>query len=842
MIFQILDANYTYGLDKKPLVQLFGRTPDGSPITCQVSGFRPYFYVGPYEGMLDSVREELVRMGLQTEIVKKFEPMFYQPRPTEMLKVTLDNPKEVRDLREEVRGIQHVKAVYETDIQFKNRFLVDKGIGGMSWVEAGHLRRDESVDVKSIRKATRDGNAPLKFMSFDIECLPSQGGMPDPKESPVILISMAFEPAFRGRKSLVLIGKKIDCKRPDILVCGDEVELLYNFATIIRNFDPDIIAGYNSNEFDIPYLDARAKELGPAILVGRDGKSWYIRQSGENKRVSITGRVVVDLLPIIRASYSLKRYTLRNAAAELLKMEKLDVDPKEIESLWKDEGEGFRKLVSYARRDAELALHLLLDLRLIDKYIALSKASGLLLQDTVNGGQSGMIESLLLRRFKAHNRVVFPKPDNEDIRDDSDELKGAVVLDPEKGLLENVVILDYRSLYPTIMISHNICFSTVLPDDYIDEAEESPSGGKFVKSGVMTGIVPEVLRELLDQRLELKRAMKTATGAEYDLLDAEQYAVKILLNSFYGYSGYVRARLYNQTIANSVTSWGRENIQRTRDTINDIGTIYIQNGQACLPAESQEGRQFQISVVYGDTDSVFVRVQQAEGDIEYEDAELIGRKIAEVVTSKLPRPMELVFESFARRAIFLAKKRYALYLVEPGKDKIKVKGMETVRRDWCELTSKTLKKCLELLLKEGKIEEARDYAASVIDTLACLDLQKNPGIVDDLILTRKFSKPLESYANIQPHVQLIKKLQDRGGQVPSLGDRVPFVIVRKNRKSLFVDKAEDPQYAIEHSLPLDTDYYIQKQILPPVLRIFETFGITEADLSLNNRQCKLADF
>jgi DNA polymerase I len=191
LIFQILDANYTYSLDKKPLVQLFGRTPDGSPITCQVSGFRPYFYVGPYEGRLDSVREELMRMGLQTEAVKKFEPMFYQPQPTEMLKVTLDNPKEVRDLREEVKGIQHVKAVYETDIAFKNRFLVDKGIGGMSWVETGKLRRDEPVDVKSLKKATREGNAPLKFMSFDIECLPGQGGMPDPKESPVILTSMA---------------------------------------------------------------------------------------------------------------------------------------------------------------------------------------------------------------------------------------------------------------------------------------------------------------------------------------------------------------------------------------------------------------------------------------------------------------------------------------------------------------------------------------------------------------------------------------------------------------------------------------------------------------------------
>jgi len=167
--------------------------------------------------------------------------------------------------------------------------------------------------------------------------------------------------------------------------------------------------------------------------VGRDDSSWYLRKIVNTTNVSITGRIVVDLLPIIRSTYSLKQYTLRNAAAELLKMEKRDVDPKEIETLWAGGGEGLRRFISYARRDAVLAMHLLQDLRLMDKYSALSRASGALLQDIVNGGQSGMVESLLLRRFRERNRVVPPKPDAE-VSDeryiDSFDLMGGAVLVP----------------------------------------------------------------------------------------------------------------------------------------------------------------------------------------------------------------------------------------------------------------------------------------------------------------------------------------------------------------------------------------------------------------------------
>lgn len=895
MIFQILDANYAYDSKGNPLVQLFGPTPEGKSVTCKVAGFRPYFYAGVVdgEGSLEEASAALREMDpeLDVEVVERFEPIGYQSSPKKMLKITTRDPKSVRSLRSQVKDLPGVKAVYETDILFKNRFLIDRGLGGMAWADVdltewvgvGAGPDAPLISLESLSLAAHEANAPLRYMAFDIECLPLRGEMPRAEEAPVILISMAFEPEYRGLKDLVLVGKKIDCPRPDVQACRDEHELISTLASIIREYDPDIVAGYNSNEFDFSYLDKRAEILKADRRVGRDGSSWYLRSIVNTTNVSITGRVVVDLLPIIRSSFSLKQYTLRNASAELLKMEKYDVDPKEIEALWAEGGEGLRRFVSYARRDAVLALHLLLDLKLMDKYVALSRASGSLMQDIVNGGQSGMVESLLLRRFRERNRVVPPKPDAEVSEEryvENEDLKGGAVLVPEKGLQEDIVILDYKSLYPTIMMAHNLCYSTVITGrapagnkssttthntDIAHTSETStnitstniitaPSGGRFVAPEVSPGIMPGVLRELLDQRTKTKRLMKAAGDEERRFLDAKQYAMKILLNSFYGYSGYARARLYSLAVANAVTSFGRENIVKTKKVVDDIGSLYLVDGSVVAGDELALGRsgakRFDLTVVYGDTDSVFVRIKPSQGEVSLQEAEQIGKKIADVVTASLPAPMELVFEAFARRAIFLAKKRYALWVFEPSgdawKDRIKVRGMETVRRDWCELTSKTLKKCLELVLKEGKVDEAVDHVRSVIGRIQNLDLSEDPEILGDLTLTRRYTKSTASYKNKQPHIQLVEKIKKRGGQVPGVGDRVPFVIIRgrnsRRNKELFVDRAEDPSYVLEKNLPLDTEYYVEKQILPPVLRIFETFGVSKDRLCTGRGQSSLFSF
>ncbi|KCZ72116.1 DNA polymerase elongation subunit (family B) [Candidatus Methanoperedens nitroreducens] len=836
MNFQILDADYTYSSDR-PVVRLYGRDESGNSICCLVPGFEPYFYVKAGPESKETLKKEFREHIKDIEVVSRFEPIGYFKNPIPMLKIILYDPKGVPVIRDDVREM--VDEIYESDILFRNRYLIDNGLGGMGWARAEpvqdsietHVTSDIRITARKVEPLDILLNAPLRHLAFDIECLPLNGAMPVPDTSPIILISLAFAPDFKDKKTLVLVGKHTDMDG-NIESCGSEEAMLRRFFEIIREYDPDILVGYNSNSFDIPYIVDRIKALnkkGARIdpVMGRDGKPVYYRKMGNVTRISAVGRVVADALPLVRRGFSLKQYTLKNAAKELLGVEKLDIPFLEMETYWRDDGEKLTKFIEYARRDAELALGFVLKLRLIDKYIALARTSGTLLQDILDGGQTQMVENLLLREYRRHERVMPAKPSEEtsDERfDEGEELAGGEVLEPKKGLLENIVILDYKSLYPTIMMAHNLCYTTVVVKDRPDDVIKTPSGGVFASHKIVKGTVPSILEELLDRRQATREKMKTADDEEYRVLDATQLALKILLNSFYGYSGYARARLYSLTLASAVTSFGRQNILRTKTLIEDeIKEIILKDGEAFTKDEAKEGRIIGLSVVYGDTDSVFVNLI-GEG-ITHNDAELIGRKIAKTVTSSLEKPMELVFDSFARRAIFIAKKRYAVLLWEKSpegiKQKIKVKGMETVRRDWCELTTKTVERVLELVLKEGKVDDAIELVENTIDSIREVDARKNPELFDELILTRQYTKKVENYKSRQPHITVVEKLKSRG-IVPNVGDRIPFIILAGN--GLFVERAEDPEYAREKNLPLDVDYYVNKQILPPVERILADLG------------------
>nr|WP_321497199.1 DNA-directed DNA polymerase [uncultured Methanolobus sp.] len=870
MNFQILDADYI-GHESGPVVRLFGRAEDGQSVCCFVPGFEPYFFMNA-DGELDKLstmlkdRFDVIR---KVEIVPKFEPVGYQVSKKPMLRITTMEPRNVPEIRDDVLTLPGAKEVYETDILFRNRFMIDMDLHGMGWVMAEGISEspvsddriycDSVFTAASVKETEKLSVAPLKHVSFDIECLPIDGSMPVPETSPVIMVSMSFSPAFKGHDTLVLVSKQVQGAGDDVLCFDSETQMLNRFFEVFQEYDADIVSGYNINDFDIPYIADRVTVLsnsGETIrpTVGRDGRVLSYRKIGNRTMVSIPGRVVVDALPLIRSQYSLKRYTLRNVAKELLDMEKLDVAPSEMEEYWRDSGEKLLKFIDYARRDSELAIELFLKLRLLDKHIAVAQVSGSLLQEVVDGGQTSMVDNLLLREYGKQDRVIPPKPSDELVamRNRSSEgLKGGEVLEPKKGLLENVVILDYKSLYPTIMMAHNLCYTTVVEQDRPAEGETiiPPSGGEFVSADVSRGIMPSILESLLQRRVETKRKMKNAADeSEYRVLDATQLALKILLNSFYGYSGYTRARLYSLTLANAVTSFGRDNILNTRSLINGgISKVILKDGSAYfteeLPSIGANDHVVSLSVVYGDTDSVFVQCSSKQ-EITLDDAGLVGSKIAATVSASLPDPMELEFESIAKRALFIAKKRYAIWVFEKSgdgwKDDIKVKGMETVRRDWCELTSKTLNRILELVLKEGKVEVAVQHVRSVVDGVRNIDVRKDSDIIEDLTMTRMFSKKATSYKNKQPHLTVAEKIEERTGTPPPVGERIPFVIIAG--KDLFVNRAEDPEYVKENNIPIDVDYYIKKQLLPPVERILGVFGVDMANLDYDSKQKGLFDF
>lgn len=858
-LFQILDADYIYDNQNNLVVRLFGRNELGNSVCCLIPNFKPYFYIkisGNLAKISQEIKNKFSEYVSDIEIVERYEPIGYQTSKKKMLKLIIKDPKTVPVIRDEIKKEQGVQEIYETDILFRNRFLIDNEIGGMQWVQSKEFSEAPYTYTtpytfisNKLEKCNILKNCLLKYLAFDIECLLTEGGMPSPDKSPIIMISLAFEPSLKEYKTMVLVSKEVDSEyiEEDVITFSSEDEMLRFFFDLVKEYDPDVITGYNSSEFDFPYLVERAKILNLDPNIGRDNsdkRGLYVKKIANRTQVSVKGRIVVDLLPLIRREFSLKQYDLRTVSKQLLNLEKVDIAPKEMEEYWNSEGEKFKKFIDYARRDSELAQRLLLDLKILDKYIALSKVSGALLQDILEGGQTGMVENLLLREFKKHNRLIPPKPaskESEERYEHRDELKGGAVLEPKRGLLENVVILDYKSLYPTITISHNLCYTTVVTNDKeiigISTADiiKPPSGGKFVSANIFPGIVPKILEDLLNRRMETKKKMKISgiNEEEYRILDAIQLALKILLNSIYGYSGYARARLYSLTLANAITSFGRENLLRTQKLIED---------------EIKNIDGFDLEVVAGDTDSVFIKLfSSKENGVSLDKAEIIGKSISKIVTKKLPKPMELEFEAIAKRAIFIAKKRYALWkysrrgINDNWIDKIEVKGMETIRRDWCELTSKTLNKVLEIVLKEGSVENAIKHVQEVVNSIRNLVVQKDKdNIIEDLIITRKYTKKADSYKNKQPHITVVEKLKKRGAPLPSIGDRVPYVIIEGN--NLLVERAEDPTYVKENKIPLDVDYYIKKQILPPVERILKEFGVDFEVLNYDESQKSIFEF
>jgi DNA polymerase I len=833
MRMQVLDMGFHYDQNGFPIVDMYGVDDSGKSCIKHATGFYHYLYVDAPD--LQKASAYIVdlskKIGIVTSVqkVKRFRPIGYQTKPIDMLKVIVKNPKDARLLQDFFT--QEGMNVYESDVIFRDRFAIDHGITGAGWIMAP---KDITLPHSDIIGVSDRSNAPLKILAIDIEALPKDdGSFPTANECPVILVSMAFNPPWRGQENIVMIAKNLDCDRKDIIMSNTEQEMLKKLVFIINEFDPDIISGYNVNGFDMPYLVDRANLLKIQFNISRDSRPPWCKSFMGKYSVSLTGRIMLDMLPAIKAidKYRLKSYKLANVAKEILHSEKLDVKPSEMKELYN--GKGINKFISYSRRDSVLVMQMIKELKVMDKYLALAKASGAFLQVVVNGGQSHMVEARLSNAYILEKRVMGVKQAlDEDDFDAKNAIKGAIVLPPDIGLTEQVVILDYKSLYPTIMMAHNLCYTTEIRDEQPDcENIVSPSGGKFVPHSLYHGIIPRILTTLLSERIAAKKAMKTATTSdEHDALDAKQQAMKILLNSFYGYSGYTRARLFSKIIANSVTSYGRANLLRTCDIVKENQDF------------EYEGKTYHLRVVAGDTDSVFISI--SGHTIDFNTAKGIGTNIAKIVTSGLPKPMELVFEAYAKRVLIIAKKHYAMYrFEEPGVGKIKAKGIETVRRDWCNLTSKTLTKCLEYILIDGQVDMALDYARKALNDARSPD----QGVIKELVLTRTLTKNPDNYDQPQPHSELVKKLKLRGVNNYTIGDRIPFVIVqsgrrRGKRKELMTARAEDPEYALENEVPIDTEYYVNKQLLPPLSRIFASFNISEEDLLQNSRQQSLFSF
>ncbi len=680
--------------------------------------------------------------GLSTvQGIRECQPVkrTYQGEDVNAVKIVFYFPKDVPMYREELSSYC---TIYEHDIPFARRYLIDNNIYPMS------------------------GDEELTVLSCDIETYSET--QPDSRRDPIIMISLATK-----EKSVVLTYK--DIKKDYIKVVENEKEMIKQFFDLIKEVNPEVILTYNGDNFDFPYLLDRAKLLKIDVPL-----EFRILGRGATQKVRIPGFIHIDLYPIAKRLLNLTSYTLESVYEELTGAKKSKIRGDLISTYWKEGGDNLDALADYSREDAEAAL--LIGEKVLPLQYALSRIVGQTPFDISRASSSAMVDWLLLREAFKRNEIASNQPEGKEYQKRaSQSYEGAYVLEPEKGIHENLVQLDFRSLYPSIIITHNIDPLT-LGCDCCDNT--SPAGYTFCLK--KKGFIPEILKTLLEERSKIKEKMKESSDR---MLFVQQWALKILANSFYGYMGYPRARWYSLECAESTTAWGRMYLKKIIDMAKEGG----------------------LKVIYGDTDSVFIKMADQNTEKAF--------TFLEKVNSSLPEAMELEFEGFYPRGLFVTKKKYALV---DEKGNAITKGLEIVRRDWAEIAKKTQQDVLEILLKEGNPQKAAEVVKEVTQAL-----KKREVNAEDLVIYTQLTMPLSQYKQVAPHVQLAKEMRERGEEV-GVGSMIAYVV--REGKGLIRDRAVLYDEFVKKGMNYDADYYIENQVLPAVIRILSAFGFSEKEL------------
>lgn len=764
----LLDVDYETR-DDRAVIRLFLKGAEGSFVA--LDDFTPYFYVHGAADDSQRISEEIKRAG--GGAVKSVEAVDKRlfGKPIRVFRVEVGHPHDVPNIRDAVRDAPGVDGIYEHDILFVRRYLIDRGISPLTMLEIEGEEKNGEIVAKKITPAP--GEFLPSVMAFDIETYNPSGG-PIGQDGPIIMISLASSTGLKK----VLTWKRPKADFDYVEVLDDEKAILLRFSEIVNSDDPDILVGYNTDNFDFPYIASRQKKLDINLPLGRDGTDIRMNSNRPRSEARLKGRVHIDLYPIIRRSVKLNSYVLENVVFEILGIKKEKLSAELLWKYWEEGGEDLSKVLKYSMEDAETTLDL--SEKFLPFYFELSRLVGQSLHSVSRMTAGQLVEWLLMKEASRNGEVIPNRPAGaEFVKRREESYAGGYVKEPKKGISEDIAVFDFRSLYPSIIVTHNIDPSTLV------RGGKSEVPGTDYSFSRAKAFIPEIIKDLIDRRMAVKSAAKAEKNlVKKAILDGEQDALKILANSFYGYMGYSRARWYKNECAESVAALAR---------------MYIQS--VMKVAEEKFG----FEVIYGDTDSLFVVSPGKKGKIP---------EFLEHVNKTLPGILELEYEGFYKRGIFVTKKRYAL-ISDDGK--MTIKGLEFVRRDWAPLARTTQKEVLEILLKEASPEKAYEVVRKVID-----NVKERKVSIDDVTLYTQLTKSIASYKNKGPHVVAAKKLLKKGRDARP-GMRIGYVIVKGTK--LISERAEPAEFvSIED---YDPTYYIENQILPAVIRIFEAIGYSK---------------
>lgn len=865
LVFYPISLDYIIE-NKKPIIRIFSILENKKKAVLLDDSFRPYFYAeiknistedlkDKINKIIDSINKENNFTDLILEDIKLVEKkQGFETK--ELFKITINIPKAIPILAENISKFKETIETYERDIKFIDKYLMDKKLKFMFETEAIPIneRIIESpsetrfFEIKELKQKTRT-NEYLDVIAFDIETYSPRKDVINPEKYPILMISLYGD--FKGKiYKKVLTWKKFRSDDSFIEYCKTEQDMIERFIKIIREIDPTVLTGYFSSGFDLPYLLTRAKKYKIKFDIGTD--SSVIKQGrGKNgETFNITGIEHIDAFKFVKRMLASKmetnRYDLNSVSDEFFGEGKYDIKIDELHQHWDNHSfediQSNKKLAEYAKynlKDSELTYKLCK--KIIPTLIEFSKLTNLSIQNSNELGFSQLVEHYLMEGATERNILIPKKPHHDDLTNRfATSYEGAFVYKPTPGLYKNIIILDFKSMYPTIISSHNISPETFDYDCeekdrfYLDSIKNKDNQKKNEKSKTTKkhwfcqnkpGIISGMIDELIDRRARIKKMVKILKSDfekeknaekkkqlknELVLLEGRQEAMKLLSNSITGYLGFYGARWYSLECISNVLMLEREYIQKV----------------------ISEAEKRKLKVIYSDTDSIFIAFgdedkENKNKETKNKDYKKEGKLFSEFINSKLPDKMDLEFEGYFPKGIFVstketdkgAKKKYALM---DEKENIVIKGFEAVRSNWSPIAKEVQVETIRLLLK-GDDKKAIEYIKSVLDNL------KNKKISPEkLIISTRITKQISEYASIGPHVAVAKRLEKTGIKIVP-GMSVSYIITEKKTKGENIgDRAEPFEEKKEYNY--DYDYYAYNQIIPAIDKLIEVFGYSKDNL------------
>jgi DNA polymerase I/DNA polymerase-2 len=792
-----LDIDYD---SKENLIKLFGRTKDGKKIIVEDNSIKSYFWV-ILKKDAEKIRKQIEKLSYKSEdktykvLKSEVEEVKYFDKPVKAIKVSLEDPNDKKTILDLTKGIKGVDSRKEVDISLKKRYWAEKEITPLMLCEVEGEEKDGIIKAKKITPKNEFYEEP-KILAFDIETYAPIGRYSIETKDPIMTIALYGQ----GLKK-VITWKKFYTENENIIFKENEAEMIREFMRLVDENEPDYLVGYYSDTFDMPYIKTRA-----------DINKVNFKISGEKVSfkkgiVKTKGIIHLDIFDFIKYTmgYSLKteNYDLDSVAKELIGEGKIEIDFLKACLAWDARSPELEKFCEYNLNDAEITCKIAK--KIMPNIHELTKVIGQPAVDIVRMSYGQMVEWYLVRKAHEYEEIVPNRPGQDKIAlRRMKTYKGAFVYEPKPGLYENLAIMDFKGLYPSIIATHNISAITLTEKNGIKTPPIETDSGKTVyyQFKKKEGFITKAIKELIEKRNEAKKEL--AKDKKNPALNARSYALKTVANASYGYMGFFAARWYSREAAEAVTAYGRH---------------YITN--------TIEKAKKEFEVCYSDTDSIVIVLKNKTR----EDVNNFLKKI----NNTLPGYLELELEDFYPRGIFVAKKssekgakkKYAL-LDEEGE--IVVKGFETIRRDWSKLAKQVQRKILGIILKENSPKKALTYVQEIIN-----QIRKKKFETEDMIIKTTLQKPLDSYQQIGPHVAVARRMIQQGMFV-NIGSTIRYVITEG--KGQIRDRARLPEEAENY----DAEYYVNNQIVPAVGQILEVLGFKKEDLIKEKEQKTLGDF